>query len=43
MQPDTKRPHKNFAEKEVFKPGMKEFRGDRVLIVMCINVSSITT
>ena len=43
MQPDAKRSHKNFAEKEAFKPGMKEFRGDRVLIVICINVRSITT
>ena len=31
-----------FAEREGFKPGMKEWRGDRILIIMSINVSGIT-
>ena len=30
-----------FAEKEDFKPGMKEWGGDGILIIISINVSSI--
>jgi len=32
-----------FAEKEGFKPGMKECGGDGVPIIISMNVSSITT
>ena len=32
-----------FAEKEGFKHGMKEWGGDGVLVITSINVSSITT
>jgi len=31
------------AEKEGFKPGMKERAGDRLLLIMSMTVSSITT
>jgi len=32
-----------FAEKERFKPGMREWGGDGILIIVSMNVSSITT
>jgi len=32
-----------FAEKERFKPGMREWGGDGILIIISMNVSSITT
>jgi len=32
-----------FAEKEGFKPGMKEWGGDGILIIISMNVSSMTT
>ena len=32
-----------FKEKEGFKPGMKEWRGDGTLVIISINASSITT
>jgi len=32
-----------FAEKEGFKPGMKDWGGDGILIIISLNVGSITT
>jgi len=31
-----------FAEKEGIKPGMKERQGDGILIIISVNVSSVT-